>query len=90
MCDGRDDVLGSGVVLKTSSPSTRCVTGPSGGVVGGCHPPAPRMSPRHFAARRDESVIVGYYTSAGSASAAADGRKEARLWQEGTGLTVPV
>lgn len=27
MCDGRDDDLGSGAVLKTPSPSTRIVTG---------------------------------------------------------------
>ena len=26
-------------------------------------PPSPSESPRHFAALRDESVIVGYYTS---------------------------
>ena len=32
-------------------------------VAGGKAPTPPRESPRHFAARRDESVIVGYYTS---------------------------
>ena len=30
---------------------------------GGKAPIPPRESPRHFADRRDESVIVGYYTS---------------------------
>ena len=32
-------------------------------VAGGKAPAPPRESPRHFADRRDESVIVGYYTS---------------------------
>jgi len=32
-------------------------------VAGGKAPTPPRESPRRFAARRDESVIVGYYTS---------------------------
>ena len=57
----------------------------------GQSPHTPSESPRHFAARRDESVIVGYYTSAGSAPRPA-GRTNVKgaLWQETTGLTVPV
>ena len=41
--------------------------GPAGGGNRSCRgqsPHTPSESPRHFAARRDESVIVGYYTSA--------------------------
>ena len=40
---------------------------------------------------QDESIIVGYYTSAGSAPRPA-GRTNVKgaLWQETTGLTVPV
>ena len=34
MCDGRDDVFGSGAVSKTPSPSTRLVTGVWAGMQG--------------------------------------------------------
>ena len=51
-------------------------------------------SPLHFAAHRDESVIVGYYTSAEvhlrSPSPLDEPRKEGCPWQEMMALTAPV
>ena len=54
----------------------------------------PRESPRHFAARMDESVIVGYYTSAEvhprSPARLLLSKERKNLWQETMELTVPL
>ena len=54
---------------------------------------SPSESPRHFAALRDESVIVGYYTSLRKCifrprALVPTGRSEIQ-WQGTTALTVP-
>ena len=93
----------------TSSPPTRIVTVSEGhgnhykrvpgrGVVrrqrGSA--PSPSESPRYFAATRDESTIVGYYTLKKCRSLnrnpkfTADIQQKGAIWQETTGLTVPL
>ena len=57
-------------------------------------PHTPSESPRHFADRRDESVIVGYYTSRRKCPPSPKGYPNCKFWkgvqwQETTGLTVP-
>ena len=58
--------------------------------------PSPSESPRYFAATLDESTIVGYYTLKKCRSPnrnqkfTADIQQKGAIWQETTGLTVPL
>ena len=58
--------------------------------------PSPSESPRYFAAGKDESIIVGYYTLKKCRSPirhlkyTADDPQKGVYWQETTGLTVPL
>ena len=62
----------------------------------GAAPPSPSESPRYFAATLDESTIVGYYTLKKCRSPdrnpkfTADIQQKGAIWQETTGLTVPL
>ena len=59
-------------------------------------PIPPSESPRYFAAGKDESTIVGYYTlkkcrsSIRNPKFPAENQQKGALWQETTGLTVPL
>ena len=59
-------------------------------------PIPPSESPRYFAAGKDESTIVGYYTLKKCRSPnrnpkfTADIQQKGAIWQETTGLTVPL
>lgn len=93
MCDG---VLGSGCYPKNTVTIDTLRHGPFGRGCRGMQSPCPSEEPvgsDEPTALSGESVIVGYYTSAGSACARRkpEGNiwKEVCLWQEGTGLTVP-
>ena len=58
--------------------------------------PSPSESPRYFAATLDESTIVGYYTLKKcrfpnrNPKFTADIQQKGAVWQETTGLTVPL
>ena len=62
----------------------------------GAQRPSPSESPRYFAATLDESTIVGYYTLKKcrppnrNPKFTAEIQQKGAIWQETTGLTVPL